>query len=353
MKIVFRNTYVRVLLTIGALALISPRARADEGGVSFWLPGTFGSLAATPGQPGFSGAIIYYPMSVRGGADVSQSRQITLGGVSTTATTTLNANLNASADLMLFAPSYTFATPVLGGQAAVSFTGIYGRTSTSLAGTLLAGVGGVTAERSGQIADAFTGFGDLYPQATLKWNAGVHNFMIYGMGDIPVGPYDPARLSNIGIGHGAVDGGAGYTYFNPATGHEFSVVAGVTYNLTNPSTNYRSGTDFHVDWGASQFLSKQVFVGAVGYFYDQLTKDSGTFLGGLVQTPNGFKSRVAAIGPQIGYLFPVGNMQGFLNLKGYQEFDAQNRPHGWNAWLTFALSPAASTPGPESKLIRK
>ena len=35
MMIVFRNTYVRVLLTIGALALISPQALADEGGVSF------------------------------------------------------------------------------------------------------------------------------------------------------------------------------------------------------------------------------------------------------------------------------------------------------------------------------
>ena len=254
---------------------------------------------------------------------------------------------------MFFAPSYTFATPVLGGQAAVSMTGIYGNTSTSLAGTLLAGVGGVTSERSGQIADAFTGFGDLYPQVSLKWNAGVHNFMVYGMGGIPVGPFDPARLSNIGIGHGAVDGGAGYTYFNPATGHELSVVAGLTYNLRNPSTNYRSGTDFHVDWGASQFLSKQVFVGAVGYFYDQLTKDSGAVLGGLIQTPGGFKSRVAAIGPQLGYLFPVGNMQGFLNLKGYYEFDGHNRPHGWNAWLTFAVSPAASTPAPESKMVRK
>ena len=31
-----------------------PRASADEGGVSFWLPGNFGSLAATPGVPGWA-----------------------------------------------------------------------------------------------------------------------------------------------------------------------------------------------------------------------------------------------------------------------------------------------------------
>jgi hypothetical protein len=34
------------------------------------------------------------------------------------------------------------------------------------------------------------------------------------------------RLSNIGIGHGAVDAGFGYTYLNPKTGQEFSGVLG-------------------------------------------------------------------------------------------------------------------------------
>ena len=69
--------------------------------------------------------------------------------------------------------------------------------------------------------------------------------MIYAMGDIPVGAYDPTRLSNIGIGHGAIDGGVGYTYFDPTKGHEFSAVAGFTYNSTNTSTNYQNGVDFY------------------------------------------------------------------------------------------------------------
>ena len=42
----------------GALLLLSPEiSRADESGVSFWVPGLFGSLAATPQQPGWSLAI--------------------------------------------------------------------------------------------------------------------------------------------------------------------------------------------------------------------------------------------------------------------------------------------------------
>ena len=154
-------------------------------------------------------------------------------------------------------------------------------------------------------------------------------------GDIPVGTYDPSNLANLGIGHGAADGGFGYTYFNPETGHEFSAVTGVTYNLKNTQTGYQNGIDWHLDWGISKILSKQFFVGAVGYAYQQLTPDKG-------QSPllGEFKSRVLGVGPQVGYLFPFAGTQGYLNLKRYYEFDAQNRPSGWNAWVTFAISPA-------------
>jgi hypothetical protein len=49
-------------------------------------------------------------------------------------------------------------------------------------------------------------------------------------------------------------------------------------------------------------------------------------------------------------------MQGYLNLKGYKEFDAANRPKGWNAWLTFSISPAAPPPAaarPPPQLVYK
>jgi hypothetical protein len=36
--------------------------------------------------------------------------------------------------------------------------------------------------------------------------------MVYGTGDIPVGDYDKTRLANLGLGHGAIDGGVGYAY---------------------------------------------------------------------------------------------------------------------------------------------
>jgi hypothetical protein len=33
-----------------------------------------------------------------------------------------------------------------------------------------------------------------------------------------------------------------------------------------------------------------------------------------------FQSQVLGVGPQIGYIFPIGGMQGYLNLKAYGEF---------------------------------
>lgn len=308
-----------------ALALTAPAA-ADEGGVSMWLPGQFGSLAAAPGVPGWSFATVYYHTSISAGG----GKQFNIGGG-------VQAGLDGKADLQFFNGTYIFSAPVFGAQAALSLTTAYGRMRAGVDATLTGPNGGVL---SGSRADTLWGFSDLYPMGTLKWNYGVHNVMVYTMWDLPVGAYDSSRLANIGIGHWAGDAGVGYTYFNPATGYEFSVVTGLTYNFKNPSTDYQNGIDWHLDWGASKFLSKQVHVGLVGYVYSQLTGDSGT---GATLGAN--KSQVLGIGPQIGFIFPVGKMQGYLNLKGYKEFAAENRPEGWNVWLSFAVSPEPPKPG--------
>jgi hypothetical protein len=61
-----------------------------------------------------------------------------------------------------------------------------------------------------------------------------------------------------------------------------------------------------------------------------------------------FKGRVAGIGPQIGFLFPVsGSDNGYLNLKRYKDFAAENRPEGWTAWVTLAISRAPLAPAPK------
>jgi hypothetical protein len=228
-------------VAMATIGFLSDAAYADEGGVSFWVPGFFGSLAAAPQQPGWSLANIYYHKSVSAGGDVGLAREFRIGQVPANLSARLNANVNATGDLGFVIPTYVFATPVLGGQASASLVGAYGVVSTNLAGQLSGnltapGGGSVPFMRSDSFSDTTWGFGDLVPQFALRWNAGVNNYMTYITGDIPVGAYQSNRLSNLGIGHGAIDAGGGYTYFNPATGHEFSGVLGFTYNFKDTAT---------------------------------------------------------------------------------------------------------------------
>jgi hypothetical protein len=324
-------------------------ARADESGISFWLPGQSGSLAAVPQTPGWALGMVDYHTSIGGSGNIAAAKEIQVGRFSPTVNVNLNLNLAGQGDLVILAPSYTFASPVFGGQLAVSVSSWFGRSSASIAGTLTAAAGPIVTTHTGTLEDALFSYGDVVPTATLRWNQGVNNFMTYITGDIPAGDYSPTRLANIGIGHGAIDAGGGYTYFNPASGNEFSGVAGLTYNFKNPDTQYQSGIDFHFDWGASHFLSKQFFVGVAGYAFQQITDDYG-------QSPvlGGFRGRVLGAGPQVGYIFPMGDMKGFLGLKVFGEFDASNRPSGWNSWLTFSISQAAPTEAaPSQHLITK
>lgn len=230
-------------------------AHADESGVSFWLPGQFGSLAAVPQTPGWSLGTVYYHTSVGGSGAVAAAREIQIGRIPATVNVSLNASLNAHADLLILAPTYTFGTPVLGGQLAAGVTGIFGRNAVGVDGTLTANVGPFGAFRTGSISDSLTSVGDLYPMVTLKWNDGVHNWMTYATGDVPVGAYDPTRLANIGIGHGAIDGGGGYTYLNPAAGQEFSGVAGFTYNFKNRTHSIKAAS-ISISTGAHPSFSR-------------------------------------------------------------------------------------------------
>jgi len=313
-----KTNYLLLAMAGLVMTVTGATVSADEGGVSFWLPGQYGSLAATPAAPGWSLPVIYYHSSVdaNGSKEFAQDGRITLG-------------LEADSDLLLMVPTYVFTDPVWGGQAAISIAGVYGNADASVDATLTGPNGGVL---SGSEDDSLTAFGDLYPSFSVRWNNGVHNTLAYTMAGVPVGSYKVERLVNIGTNHWSVDIGGGYTYLNTETGREFSAVLGLTYNFENTDTNYQNGMDMHLDWGASQFVSEQLHIGLVGYFFNQVTGDSesGAVLGD-------FKSRVYGAGPQVGYLFKMGKGQAYLNLKGYWDFESKHRPEGWNTWITLAI----------------
>jgi len=175
---------------------VSDDAWADEAGVSFWLQGQYGSFAAAPSNPGWSFESTAYHARTAASAGVGFARG---GG--------FQAGMKSPTDFVMVTPTYVFATPLLGGQAALGMTALYGRNTTSVSATLT-GPGG--ASLSGSRSDYVVGLGDLYPAATLKWNRDVHNFMVYATAAVPVGVYDPTRLA-------AMDSGTGRRTEAPAT----------------------------------------------------------------------------------------------------------------------------------------
>ena len=338
-----QSTY-RKITTLGGLCaltlLASPQAaRADAGGVGFWLPGIFGSLAAVPTVPGWAYASIYLHLQTNAGA---AQNFVTSGG----ARGSVVAGINARGDALALGITYTSPTSVLGGQAAFSILTAPGNLGVGIDATLTGPLGNSI---SGVRTDNRTTLSDVYYQGTLKWNQGVNNEMVYLMGNIPSGTYDPSRLANLSLGFVAWDAGAGYTYFDQKAGHEFSVAGGFTYNLMNPYLQYQNGIDFHLDWAASQFVSKNVQIGLVGYLYQQVTGDSGP---GATLGP--FMGRAVGIGPQIGFIIPISKeYQGYLNVKGYKDVEVENRASTWSTWVTFAISPAPPEPASAKRAYHK
>jgi hypothetical protein len=104
------TTIVNVTLSAAICALViagkpSP-ALADEGGLSFWLPGTFGSLSATPATPGWSWATFYItPMSLPLRARSSRAAGGSTSALAAVATSSDSGRHTSSRHLFL-APSY-------------------------------------------------------------------------------------------------------------------------------------------------------------------------------------------------------------------------------------------------------
>jgi hypothetical protein len=289
-------------------------ARADQGGVSFWLPGQYGSFAAIAPDPGWSMPLAFYAYDGSIGVETELQRG-----------KFLSAGLKSSFDALFISPTYTPDTMILGARPSFALAFAPGDNAT----TGSVAVGSMFASRT----DTMFGASDLFPTGQLYWNlGGVNNFMTYLTGDIPVGSYNPDSLAGIGGGHAAIDGGGAYTYLNTKTDTEFSATLGFTKNFENYSTRYTNGIDSHLDLAASQFLTQQLFVGLVGYYYQQLTADSGQL---PILGPN--ESRTRAIGPQIGYNFNVGRQTISTNLRAYVEFDSYRRLQGRDIFATINI----------------
>ena len=104
-------------MAVIASAIAPAISIADEGGTSFWAPGTFASFSAIPQPPpGWSLAILDYYAATSAGADVATARAIIAGRIPKTVRLDDTPTYKSGHNTLNITPGYAFATPLFGGH---------------------------------------------------------------------------------------------------------------------------------------------------------------------------------------------------------------------------------------------
>lgn len=254
---------------------------------------------------------------------------------------------DVSAQSWLNLPTLIWVTPakILNGDLAFSVTTSFGEPRINA--NLL-----VNSPRFGPIGrnvtDSEFNMSDIFINSFVGWHAGNFHWQLGVGGIIPSGSYVLGQLSNASLNRPAVDLFGSLTWLDPTTGVDLSAAAGFTLNRPNTATDYRTGNEFHLEWAASKSLTKEISIGLVGYYYQQLTDDTGS---GAALGP--FRGRVVALGGTIGYTFEVGKLPISTCIKAFRELDVQNRLEGTAGFLTVSLPISTGLlPAPSAVAIR-
>jgi hypothetical protein len=298
---------------------------AAEDANSIYLPGFVASMAGALPPPGtyFASYKYFYSGSASGAAAESVALN-QLGNITSKAD--VNLDITAFAEI----PVLLWVTPlkILGGNFALGGYVPIGWQDISVDVDALATLttrNGRTFQRGGSfsLGEESTEIGDPALMPMLGWHSGNWHWSMTGLLNIPVGQYDKNDIVNMGTNRWAFDATAAATWLDPKRGHEASVAAGFTFNGENPDTNYRTGTEFHVEFAVMQHVSEAFAFGLAGYHFQQVTGDSGAGA-----TLGSFKGRVTALGPNVVYNFKLGATPVATQLSWYHEFNVKNRVEG-------------------------
>jgi len=305
-------------LATGCVALPDD-VRAAENGMGFYLLGGRGAMAGYLPPPG----VYFESDSYSYDAKLDARKSLPSGG-----RVVADVRSQARADFV----AGTWVTPweIAGGNFALGATLPVGRVRVG------AGVE-YDSPRTNRIIgtglrDSATVVGDPVFSAMLGWHAGKFHWNTTVLVNAPAGDYRDGELANLAFHRWATDVSGALTWFDPETGVDLSAIAGVTFNGTNPATDYRTGTEFHLEWAASKALTSALSAGVIGYHYQQITGDSGA--GAQL---GAYKGRVTALGGTLAYNFTVGKTQVSTRIKVLREFAVENRARGTVGLLTVSL----------------
>jgi len=224
--------------------------------------------------------------------------------------------LKVDADVVLDLPTAVWVTSVdiLGGDLGFALTLPFGYVDISAELASLANTSDDVFTVGDPFASAFVGwhFGNWHPQTVVGFN-------------IPIGDYQRGEIAQVAKGWFATDLIAALTWLDPTIGIDVSNSIGFTFNTEHASTNYETGTELHWEWAVVKSFSPTFGAGFNGYYYKQVSDDSGS---GKAPILGGFKGEVAAIGATASYNFAIGAIPVLTQVRYYHEFEAENRLEG-------------------------
>jgi hypothetical protein len=150
--------------------------------------------------------------------------------------------------------------------------------------------------------------------------------------NIPAGNYRNGSLANVSFNRWIEDVSLAVSWHAPDKGWDVTGKIGYTYNWENHATDYKSGQDIHVEASVERLFSKAFSLGALGYYYDQITGDSGS--GAVLGS---FEGRVVGMGGTAAYNLVMGRSPATIRLRVLEEFDAKRRLEGTGIFLSLSL----------------
>ncbi len=300
-----------------ALSVVT--SHAEEGGTGHYMPGSMSSFM--DGVPPTETFIARYNF-LSWNAEVSSNRVLPIAGLITG-----GADIDSVANglTMLWRPSW--------GE--INDCWSYAMSATVPFVDLDISANVITSSGTVRRSDSISGIGDIVlmpvmlnqnfnPDFNINYRLGVY---------APTGRYEVGRLANTGKNYWTLEPTVGFMYFGQKNGREASLFAGYDYNFENSDTNYKTGGQVHLDGTLAQHFplwGGLAGVGINGYWYEQITGDSGAGA-----NLGDFEARTTGIGPAISYVGKIGDMDFLAELKWLHELDVENRPEGDFVWLKF------------------
>lgn len=315
--------YIALALTATLGVSFASLIRAEEGGSGHYLPGSMASfMDAVPPNETFIARLnlVSYNGSF-GGNPIPFARFVAAN---------VNAESFASGLTLLWRPpidlgehwSFSLSTTI-----PYVWLDVSGDATPKV--TLPNGMPAPTVKRS----DNVSGVGDIVLMPLMLNYKFTPDFSINFRTAIyaPTGSYELGRLANTGKNFWTIEPTVGFMYFGQKNGREASLFVGCDFNTENEDTNYKSGDQFHIDGTLAQHFplgGGLAGVGVTGYWYQQITGDSGAGT-----TFGDFEGSTAGMGPAISYVHKMGKVDMLAELKWLHEVEAQKRLQGDYIWL--------------------